>query len=105
MELLVDHGLLIATDSNCRICNIHLNGDHLRHDLKVSRVFSKNICSLSEKEASLLLSELLDGIRNFRKKSCLNFDDESYLNDEDYEVWTGWTKAQFNTFLLHNLHH
>jgi len=105
MELLVDHGLLIATDSNCRICNIHLNGDHLRHDLKVSRVFSKNICSLSENETSLLLSELLDGIRNFRKKSCLNFDDESYLTDEDYEVWTGWTKAQFNTFLLHNLHH
>ena len=108
MELLLDHCLLVPTDDNCRICVAHLDGDHLIKGLEVTRTFLKDAddpddqqATLDPLEAATVIEDLIHAVRTYRSMSHLSFDNEGALNDEEYQLWTGWTKDQFNSFLQH----
>eukprot|EP00732_Lithocolla_globosa_P003990 Lithocolla_globosa_v1_NODE_3443_length_1667_cov_3.710918.p1 type:complete len:472 gc:universal NODE_3443_length_1667_cov_3.710918:1499-84(-) len=100
MELLIDYELLIPPESNCRICKSHLNGEHLVHDLKVTRKYTEKDCSMSEENAESLIKELIEGMKKYRNLPHLNFEENSNMTDCDYNLWTGWTKSQFDDMVL-----
>jgi hypothetical protein len=104
LELLLDHQFLVLPDSNCRICESHLEGNHLREDLEVTVDFEMRSevdeeAELNSEEASKVILDLIEALRANRKESRLNFNDEGEMSDDDYQVWTGWTKEQFNAML------
>ena len=104
LELLLDHKLLLPPVSNCRICNDHLNGQHLKDNLAITSNFQvedDSEAAVPSKMATDVILDLIEGLSHFKNLARLHFDDEATMNDEDYRVWTGWTKAQFASFLLY----
>ena len=51
-ELLLDYKLVIGPNTNCRICSSHLNGEHLKSNLKITRTFNSSPCELEGEEAA-----------------------------------------------------
>eukprot|EP00732_Lithocolla_globosa_P001046 Lithocolla_globosa_v1_NODE_456_length_3997_cov_19.695840.p2 type:complete len:372 gc:universal NODE_456_length_3997_cov_19.695840:3415-2300(-) len=96
MELLLDFQLLLPSESNCRVCSSHLDGEHLCKDMKISREYGEFGCTLNEENAVKLVTDLIEGMQKYRKLAHLNFETDGALTDEDYRLWTGWTKAQFD---------
>jgi len=107
VELAVDHCLILPTDnSNCRICISHLEGGHLRRDITVTANYhaSEDEDEVKEAhfesaEASRLIQHLLRAVSEYRKMASLDFNDESALSEEEYHLWTGLSKEQFNALL------
>lgn len=102
IELLLDHHLLLPPDSNCRICGDHLEGGHLKKDLAITgnyQLQDDSEAELNTDQASCVIKDLLESLRIFRKGDHLNFDDENAMSDEDYRLWTGWTREQFKEML------
>ena len=50
-------------------------------------------------QASRVIKDVLESLRIFRKGDHLNFEDENAMSDDDYRLWTGWTKEQFREML------
>ena len=103
-ELLLDHHLLLPPDSNCRMCQEHLNGEHLRKDLVITSNFQVDDDSeamLTTDQAGNTIVDLVEAMRFYRDLAHLNFDDEAMMSDEDYHTWTGWTKEQFTSFVVY----
>jgi len=98
MELLLDFNILIGPNKNCRICKAHLQGEHLKEDLVIERKFPSQDAFISWEEAGEFFKDLVEGMRSFRKRAALNFDDGS-MTDDDYQLWTGWTRQEFLSFL------
>ena len=92
IDLLVNHRCHVGESSN--ICIEHLQGNRLKHDIVV---FSSNRnvsdTQLTSKSSSSLISSLLDVLKTERASPYLDFSDPS-LTDDDFKVWTGWTKSQ-----------
>jgi len=98
-ELLLDYGLLIADKSNCRICKDHLLGEQLKPDLNPTCKPSMNLdCELTPTEAAQVIKDLIGAMKKYRAMSHLDFGPDGGLTDKDYQLWTGWTKAQFDVF-------
>ena len=103
-ELLLDHHLLLPPDSNCRMCQEHLNGEHLRKDLVITsncQVDDDSEAMLTTDQAGNTIVDLVEAMRFYRDLAHLNFDDEAMMSDEDYHTWTGWTKEQFTSFVVY----
>eukprot|EP00732_Lithocolla_globosa_P001799 Lithocolla_globosa_v1_NODE_994_length_2971_cov_9.882030.p1 type:complete len:392 gc:universal NODE_994_length_2971_cov_9.882030:479-1654(+) len=96
MELLLDFQLLLPDNSNCRICSSHLDGEHLHKDVEITRNYGQFGCILSEENAQKLVNDLINLTKKFRKMNYLNFEVDGALSDDDYQLWTGWTKEQFD---------
>jgi len=96
-ELLLIHNLVVGPNSNCRICSKHLSGSSLKSDLTITRSYNPK-CHLSLKDGEILINQLINSLRTEANGSFLNFDDNS-LTDEEYILWTGWTKDQFDSFI------
>jgi len=94
-ELLLDYKLVIGPNTNCRICSSHLNGEHLKSNLKITRTFNSSPCELEGEEAAEFIEDLIHAMKVYRRTSHLDFDSGT-LTDEDYLLWTGWTKDQFD---------
>ena len=97
-ELLLDYRLMVKPDSNCRICASHLNGNHLKPDLAVIQANSDVSCELTTEEAAKFIEYLLSSMKEMRETPHLDFEGGK-LSDEDYRLWTGWTKEQFDSFI------
>lgn len=96
-ELLLDHGLLVVDEAHARICADHLDqeGKHLKSDLEITRYY-KQECRLSKDEASTVIEYLIGTIKEFRGARRLDFETSLNLSDDDYLMWTGWKKDQFD---------
>jgi len=105
LELLLDHQFLVLPASNCRICEIHLNGNHLVNDLEITQEYETRTESdeaeLDSAEATKVILDLIEALRSHRDEGKLNFNDEGAMGDEDYRIWTGWDQEQFNEMLPH----
>jgi len=100
IELLLDYRLLVRPNSHCRICKEHLEDNHLKDDLEITRNYEPlGAASLSSLEAVDLIYDLIGAVRLFRDGAPFDFSDPQSLSDEEYESWTGWSKARFAQFL------
>ncbi|KAK3109143.1 hypothetical protein FSP39_023866 [Pinctada imbricata] len=90
----------ICAGPKTRICKSHLQGSRLKSPLDVCKSTSKQNCLLDKEKSDLLLKELLSFLRSEHDSPRLNFDDP-LLSDNDFLVWTGWTKEQFEHMLRH----
>lgn len=54
---------------------------------------------LTLENASKVIADLIYAMGTYRKKATLDFEDPHAMDDEDYKLWTGWTKDQFALFL------
>jgi hypothetical protein len=111
LELLAEHGLFAAKGVRC--CASHLDkSGRLQAGLELPDAL--NVANgeqyISVAEAEILVAELLTALVGERKSSA-RLDPGSDLDgsdgnlaDEEYQVWTGWTKDVFDKMhtLLHN---
>ena len=95
LDLLIYHNCYVTEGT--RICSIHLNSSHLKPGLSVAHsVHSNSRVSLLSSEATSLLSDLLSALAHEQGRPYLDFGESSFLSDEEYLAWTGWTKNQFD---------
>jgi len=103
-ELLLDHRLLIGPDTNCRICLDHLDGDHLKSDLEINSNLRYDAEAIDEGQLTLddaakVIADLVQAMGLYRERTTLDFEDPNVMDDEDYKLWTGWTRDQFAAFV------
>ena len=88
----------IYSDPECRICFSHLAGNHLSDSVQMSCSAENAETSLSCDQASQLIEQFLSIYRETERPFSLDFNNP-YFTDHDCLVWTGWTKAQFQSML------
>ena len=88
----------VWSDHESRICSCHMTGNHLLGTVERSS---------NEKDPQLVLTsdqatEIIEGFLAVARKKENSFSldiNDPYFSDADCLVWTGWTKAQFQTML------
>jgi len=91
----MDHELLILPSNNCRICSNHLDGSHLKAEIKITRVYNTP-CQLNEKQAADIITDLIKGMAEFRDGTRMDFES---MGDANYKLWTGFTRKEFEVML------
>ena len=106
LKLLVKHRIIVpavkSKAGKARCCAVHLDdADVLRDDTDCSATISAAIVPMDK--ATKCVKALLDSIQALsstpRRSPHLNCNPGGNLKEEEYPLWTGWTKAEFDQMM------
>ncbi|CAF1581021.1 unnamed protein product [Didymodactylos carnosus] len=91
--LFVEHDVYVYARQKC--CGSHLKGTRLNPDITIdTRQYEPTMLTIEE--ASNLIFQLKNDIKNKRNRSLLSLDNP-LIDEEDLKSWTGWKKSDLQT--------